>query len=163
MRRISNTFSGQTGTQSALPSQRLKSTMGTMTPGSCLHLAAAAGRWPRLLMLAPAAAAAAQPAHAVLEFGALFFAHLFPAMAMVAAVPAAASAHAAEQDAAQDQQADSVQIIELMDAVDQRRHQPVPQRHDDPAQRADADDHQQRDFQYFPFHVHSVLHYQSNS
>src|SRR5471030_764375 len=119
MRRISKTFSGQTGTQSALPSQRLKSTTGTMTPGSCLHLASAGVRLPRLLMFAAPAPAAAQAAHAVLEFGAFLFAHLFPAVAMVAAVPAAASAHTAEQDAAQYQQADRVQIIELMHAIDQ--------------------------------------------
>src|SRR5471030_697668 len=127
MRRISNTFSGQTGTQSALPSQRLKSTTGTMTPASCLHLAAACGRPLRLLMVAAPAPAAAHAAHAVLEFGALLFAHLFPAVAMVMSVPAAASAQAAEQDAAQHQQADRVHIVELVHAVDQRRHQPVPQ------------------------------------
>src|SRR5471032_704048 len=85
MRRISKTFSGQTGRQSALPSQRLKSTIGTMAPGSCLHLASAGERLPRLLMFAapaPAAAQATHAAHAVLEFGALFFAHLFPAVAV---------------------------------------------------------------------------------
>src|SRR5471030_1739157 len=111
MRRISNTFSGQTGRQSALPSQRLKSTTGTMMPGSCLHLASAGGRLPRLLMFAAAAPAAAHAAHAVLEFGALLFAHLFPALAMVMPMPAAASAQAAEQDAAQHQQAQRVQIV----------------------------------------------------
>src|SRR5471032_2952337 len=132
MRRTSKTFSGQTGTQSALPSQRLKSTIGTMAPGSCLHLASAGERLPRLLMFAaPAPAPAA--AHAVLEFGALLFAHLFPAVAVVVSMPAAASAHAAEQDAAQHQQAHGVQIVDLMHAIDQPRHQPVPQRHDDPS------------------------------
>src|SRR5471032_3069056 len=109
MRRISKTFSGQTGTQSALPSQRLKSTTGTMTPGCCLHLATAGGCRPRLLTFATAIPAAAKRAHAVPEFGALLLAHLFPAVAMVGAMPAAASAQAAEQDAAQHQQADRVQ------------------------------------------------------
>src|ERR1700730_3589445 len=39
MRRISNTFSGHTRTQSALPSHRLRSTTGRTAPGSCLQLA----------------------------------------------------------------------------------------------------------------------------
>jgi hypothetical protein len=56
---------------------------------------------------------------------------------------AAATAKSAKQDAAQDQQSDCVQIIDRTATHEERRDNPIPQRHHDPSQHRDAHQNQQ--------------------